>query len=97
MQGLVVGYSIYIRNPLSFNLFSKNRLIDSNLTLAAPILLSFALSIMLLSVNRLTISYSYLTVTNYKSVSAILVSPLVSNIMATINNVVAAAFSSILS
>jgi len=70
---------------------------ESNLTLAAPILLSFALSIVLLSVNQLTISYNYLTVTNYKLVSAMLVSPLILNIIVAVNSVVAATFSGILS
>src|SRR3984957_14731210 len=41
---------IYIRNLLSFNLSPINRLIDSNLILAAPILLILSLSTLLLLV-----------------------------------------------
>ena len=40
---------IYIRNPLSFNFFPKNRLIKGNLTFAALIPLMCSLSILLLS------------------------------------------------
>jgi hypothetical protein len=49
---------IYVRNPLSFNFSFKNRLINSSLILAALILLIFSLSNLLLSINRLTISYN---------------------------------------
>ena len=41
---------IYIRNPLSFNLSPINCLIDSNLILATPILLTLSLSTLLLLV-----------------------------------------------
>src|SRR6202021_3121384 len=46
----VILKCIYIRNPLSFNLSSIHHLIDSNLILAAPILLTFSLSVLLLLV-----------------------------------------------
>ena len=46
----VILKCIYIRNPLSFNLSSTNRLMDSNLILAALILLTLSLSILLLLV-----------------------------------------------
>src|ERR1700728_191508 len=46
----VILKCIYIRNPLSFNLFPINRLINSNLILATPILLTLSLSILLLLV-----------------------------------------------
>jgi len=87
---------IYIRNSLSFNFSSKNRLINSSLILAAPTLLIFSLSILLLSINQLTISYNYLTVTSYKLVSLILVLPLIPKVVAAVNGVVTSAFSSIL-
>ena len=89
---------ICVRNPLSFNLSPINRLIDSNLILVTPILLTLFLSNLLLSVNWLTISYSCPTITTYKSISAMLVSLLVPNfkVVTTIDSVVTSAFSSIL-
>src|ERR1700722_17983585 len=89
---------IYIRNSLSFNLSPTNHLIDSNLILAVPILLTFSLSSLLLSIISLTISCSYPTVTIYNSVFSILVSPLVLDfkIVTTVNGVITSAFSSIL-
>ena len=85
---------IYIRNPLSFNLSPKNRSIDSNLTFTTPILLSLSLSILLLSINWLTISYNCPIITSYKLVSYILVS--VPNVVTTVNGVITSAFSSML-
>src|ERR1700733_4206996 len=89
---------IYIRNPLSFNLSPTNRLIDSNLILAAPILLTLSLSNLLLSVIWLIIFYNCPTVTTYKSISAILVSLLDPDfkVVAAIDSVITSAFSSIL-
>jgi len=58
--------------------------------------LSCSLSIVLLSINRLTISYNYPLVTSYKLVSSILVSPLILEVIAAVNSVITAAFSSIL-
>jgi len=84
---------IYIRNPLSFNLSPKNYLINGNLTFTALIPLIRSLSILLLSNNRLTISYNCPRVTIYKLVSAILVSPNPKVVAAV---VVTGAFSSIL-
>jgi len=86
---------ICVRNPLNFNLSPKNLSINSNLTFTAPILLILFLSIALFSVNWLTISYNCLTVTGYyKSVSTILV--LFPKVVAAVNSVIVAAFSSIL-
>ena len=89
---------ICVRNPLSFNLSPVNYLINSSLILVAPILLTLSLSNLLLSVNQLTISYSYPTVTTYKFISAILVSPLVPNfkVVTAIDGVVTSAFGSML-
>jgi len=87
---------IYIRNPLSFNLFPKNLLIDSNLILAAPILLTLSSITTLLAINWLTISCNYPTVIGcYKLVSAILVSPNL-KVVAAVNGVVVAAFGGML-
>ena len=69
---------------------------DGNLTLAVPILLSFTLSIVLLFVNQLIISYNCPTVTSCELVSTILVSPLILNVVAAINSVIATAFSGML-
>ena len=90
---------IYIKNPLSFNLFPANLLINSNLIFTTPILLTLSLNNLLLSIIWLTISYSYPTVTIYKSISTMLVSPLNPDfkIVATIDGVVTSAFSGILS
>jgi len=88
---------ICVRNPLSFNLSSKNLLINSNLTFAAPILLTLYLSAVLFSINWLTISCSCPTVIGcYKLVSAILVSPPNLEVVAAVNSVVVAAFGSML-
>ena len=90
---------IYIRNSLSFNLSLVNRLMDSNLILAAPILLTLSLSTLLLLVIQLTISYNYPTVTSYcKLVLAILVSSLdiAFKVVTAVNGVITSAFSSIL-
>jgi len=59
-------------------------------------LLSLSLSIILLSINQLTISYNYPLITSYKLVSSILVSPLILEVIATVNSVITTAFSSIL-
>jgi len=58
--------------------------------------LSLSLSIVLLSINQSTISCNYPLVTSYKSVSSILVSPLVLEVIAAVNSVITAAFSGIL-
>jgi len=88
---------IYIRNPLSFDLFPKNLLINGNLTFAAPILLTLYLSALLFSINWLTISYSYPTVTGYcELVSTILVSPPDLKVVAAVDSVIVAAFGGIL-
>jgi hypothetical protein len=58
--------------------------------------LSLSLSIILLSVNRLTISYNCPLVTSYKLVSFILVSPPILEVIAAVNSVVTTAFSGIL-
>ena len=89
---------IYIKNPLSFNLFPANLLINSNLIFTAPILLTLSLSSLLLSVIWLTIFYSCPTVTIYNSISTILVSPLSLDpkVVAAVNSVVTGAFGSML-
>jgi len=61
-----------------------------------PMPLSLSLSIVLLSINQLTISYNWPLITNYKSLLLILVSLPILKVVTTINSVVAAAFSSIL-
>jgi len=58
--------------------------------------LSLSLSIILLSINKSTISYNYPLITNYKLVSSILVSPLILEVIATVNGVVTTAFGGIL-
>jgi hypothetical protein len=58
--------------------------------------LSLSLSIILLSINRLTISYNCPLVTSYKLVSSILVSPPIPKVVATISSIVTAAFGGIL-
>jgi len=58
--------------------------------------LSLSLSIMLLSINRLTISYNYPLITNYKLVSVILVSLPNLKIITAVNGVVTTAFGGIL-
>jgi hypothetical protein len=60
------------------------------------ITLSLSLSIVLLSVNRLTISYNCPLITSYKLVSSILVSPPNPKVVAAVNGLAASAFSSIL-
>ena len=94
----VILKCIYIKNPLSFNLSPINRLIDSNLILAAPILLTLSLSNLLLSIIWLTISCNCLTVTIYKSISAMLVSPLNPDfkVVAAVDSVITSAFGNIL-
>ena len=89
---------IYIRNPLSLNLFPINYLIDSNLIFAAPILLTLSLSNLLLLVIWSIMSYSCPTITIYNLVLAILVSPLDPDfkIVAAVNSVVTSALGSIL-
>ena len=89
---------IYVRNPLSFNLSPANYLIDSNLILTTPILLTFSLSNLLLLVSQSTISYSCPIITSYKLVLAMLVSPLDLDleVVATINGVIMGAFGSML-
>ena len=71
---------------------------DSNLIHANPILLTFSLSSLLLSVIWLTISYSCPTVTIYNTVSAILVSSLSPDpkVVAAVNGVVTSTFGGIL-
>jgi len=59
-------------------------------------LLSLSLSIILLSINQLTISYNYPLITSYKLVSSILVSPPILEVVAPVNSVITTAFSSIL-
>jgi uncharacterized membrane protein YjjP (DUF1212 family) len=59
-------------------------------------LLSLSLSIILLSVNRLTISYSYSLITSYKLVSSILVLLPNLKVVTAVNSVVTSAFSGIL-
>jgi len=58
-------------------------------------LLSLSSSIILLSINRSTISYNYPVVTSYKSVSLILVSSNL-EVVAAVNSVVTGAFGGIL-
>jgi len=58
--------------------------------------LSLSLSIMLLSINRLTISYNYPLITNYKLVFAILVSLPNPKVIAAVNGVITTTFSSML-
>jgi len=58
--------------------------------------LSLSLSIVLLSINRLTISYNCPLITSYKLVSSILVSPPILEVIAAVNGVVTTAFNSIL-
>ena len=71
---------------------------DSNLIRTNPILLTFSLSSLLLSVIWLTISYSCPTVTIYNAMSAILVSllSLDPKVVAAVNGVVTSAFGGIL-
>jgi hypothetical protein len=59
-------------------------------------LLSLSLSIVLLSVNRLTISYNYPFITSYELVSSILVLLPNPKVVAAINSLATSAFSSIL-
>jgi hypothetical protein len=59
-------------------------------------LLSLSLSIILLSINRLTISYNYPLITGSELVSAILVSPPILEVIAAINSVITTAFGGIL-
>jgi len=88
---------ICVRNPLSFNLSPKNLLINSNLTFTTPIPLIRYLSVILFSVNWLTIAYSCPTVTGCcELVSAILVSPLDLKVVAAVNGVIVAAFGGML-
>jgi len=58
--------------------------------------LSLSLSIILLSINRSTISYNCPLITSYKLLSSILVSPPILEVVAAVNSVITAAFSSIL-
>jgi len=58
--------------------------------------LSLSLSIILLSINQLTISYSYPLITSYKLVSFILVSLPNPKVITTVNGLATGAFSSIL-
>jgi hypothetical protein len=58
--------------------------------------LSLSLSIILLSINRLSISYNYPLITSYKLVSSILVSPPNPKVVAAVNSLATGAFSSIL-
>ena len=82
---------------MSFNLSPKNCLINSSLIFTAPIPLSLSSNTVLLAVNWLTISYSYLTVIGcYKSVSTILVSLPNLEVVAAVNSVVVATFSGML-
>ena len=89
---------IYIRNPLSFNLSSANYLIEGSLILVIPILLTFSLSNLLLSIIWLTISYNYPTITICNSISTMLVSLLNPDfkVVAAVDGVVTSAFGSIL-
>jgi len=88
---------ICVRNPLSFNLSPKNLLIDGNLTFTMPIPLILYLSVILFSVNWSTIAYSCPTVIGCcELVSAILVSPPDLEVVAAVDGVVVAAFSSML-
>jgi len=59
-------------------------------------LLSLFLSIILLSINQSTIFYNWPLITTYKSLLLILVSPPILKVIAAVNSVVTAAFSSIL-
>jgi len=58
--------------------------------------LSLSLSIILLSVNRLTISYNYLLITSCESVSSILVLLPNPKVVTAVNSLATGAFSSIL-
>jgi len=58
--------------------------------------LSLSLSIILLSINRLTISYNRPLITSSKSVSAILVSPPILEVITAVNSVVTTTFGGIL-
>jgi len=58
--------------------------------------LSLSLSIVLLSINRLTISYNYPLVTSCKLSLLILVSPPILEVIAAVNSVITTTFSSIL-
>jgi len=72
-------------------------LINGNLIFTTLILLILCLSAVLFSINWLTISYSYLTVTGcYKLVSAILVLPLNLKVVAAVDGVMVAAFGGML-
>src|SRR6266550_2569002 len=86
---------IYVRNPLSLDLSPLYLSIKGNLTLAALTPLILSLSIPVLSINRLTITYNYPIVTSYKLVSAILVS-LPKAITTSIVSALTSAFSGIL-
>jgi len=59
-------------------------------------LLSLSLSIILLSINRLTISYNYPLVTSYKLVSSILVSLPNLKVITAVNGVITGAFGGML-
>jgi hypothetical protein len=59
-------------------------------------LLSLSLSIILLSINQLTISCNYPLITSYKLVSSILVSPPNPKVVAAVNSPITGAFNSIL-
>jgi hypothetical protein len=61
-----------------------------------PMLLSLSLSIVLLSINQLTISYNYPLITSYELVSSILVSLPNLKVVAAVNSVVTSAFSGML-
>ena len=58
--------------------------------------LIFSLSNLLLSYKRLTIFYSYPLITTYKLVSAMLISPLVLDVVAANVSIIVGAFSSML-
>ena len=87
---------IYARNPLSFNLSPKNYSTKDSLAFTAPILLILFLSILLLSINQLTISYNCLIVTSYKLVSFILISLLNLKVVAAVDGIVISALGSVL-
>jgi len=73
-----------------------NRLIKGNFIFYIPMLLSLFLSIALLSINRLTISYNWPLVTTYKLLSLILVSLPILKVVTTVNSVVTTALGGIL-
>ena len=76
--------------------YVKNRSIKGNLTFTMPTPLILSLSILLLSINRSTISYNYLTVTSCELVSAMLVLLPNFNVVTAVISVVVSAFSGIL-